>query len=294
MRASILAISFFAIVLILIGLGLSVMGSAPYAAGAGAETERAASPGANPVVVELFTSEGCSSCPPADRLLAHLQRTQPVPGADIIALEEHVDYWNDLGWNDPFSSSKFSDRQDDYAHFFRTSGPYTPQMIVDGKAQFVGSDEHDALAAIAKAARAPKATIAFQQLPDSQTAAGAVQLRVRLGPLANWHPGDLAEVVLAITEDDLSSNVTRGENAGDQLVHRAVVRRFQVLGRLDSAGSFAADPQVNLAKDWKRENLHAVAFVQDRSSRDVLGASILRLSFAAKPSQAGNATTPSM
>jgi len=294
MRASILAIAFFGIVLILFGLGRSLVGSAPYAASAVTEMERAASPGANPVVVELFTSEGCSSCPPADRLLAHLQRTQPVPGADIIALEEHVDYWNDLGWSDPFSSSQFSNRQDDYAHFFRTSGPYTPQMIVDGKAQFVGSDEHDALAAIAKAARGPKAAVTLKQLPDSQTASGAVRLHVSFGPISGWRPGDLAEVILAITEDDLSSNVTRGENAGNELVHRAVVRHFQILGRLDSAGSFAADPQVKLAKDWNRENLRAVAFVQDRSSRDVLGASILRLSFAAKPSQAADAATPSM
>jgi len=294
MRASLLAIAFFGIILILTGLGRSLIGSTPYAASTVAETERAASPGANPVVVELFTSEGCSSCPPADRLLAHLQRTQPVPGADIIALEEHVDYWNDLGWNDPFSSSQFSNRQDDYAHFFRTSGPYTPQMIVDGKAQFVGSDERDALAAIAKAARTPKAEVRFEQLPDSQTASGAVRLHVSFGPIASWRAGDLAEVILAITEDDLSSDVTRGENAGNQLVHRAVVRHFQILGRLDSTGSFAADPQVKLAKDWKRENLRAVAFVQDRSSRDVLGASILRLSSPAKASQAGNANTSSM
>lgn len=285
MRAPLFAIAFLGIVLLAIGLGRGMMGSVPYATSAGAESERAASPAANSVIVELFTSEGCSSCPPADRLLAHLQRTQPVPGADIIALEEHVDYWNDLGWNDPFSSSQFSERQDDYTHFFRTSGPYTPQMIVDGKAQFVGSDEHDALAAIAKAARAPKAKVELKQIPDSHAgvAVGTARLRVRFGPLADWPTGDFAEVLLAITEDDLSSNVTRGENAGDHLDHRAVVREFRVLGRVDSAGSFAAEPYVNIANDWKRENLRAVAFVQDRSSRDVLGASILRLSFPVEP-----------
>jgi hypothetical protein len=287
MRASLLAIGFFGIVLLAIGIGRTITGAAPYAASAGAEVERTANPAATPVIVELFTSEGCSSCPPADRLLAHLQRTQPVPGAEIIALEEHVDYWDDLGWKDPFSSMQFSNRQDDYAHFFRTSGPYTPQMVVDGKSQFVGSDEHDALAAIAKATRDPKANVELEQFSDSGAGTGATgttQLRLRLGPLADWRAGDLAEVVLVITEDDLSSNVTRGENAGDQLIHRAVVRDFRVLGRLDSAGSFAADPQVTLAKDWKRENLRVVTFVQDRTSRDVLGAAILRLSSPAKRS----------
>jgi len=284
MRSSIFAITFLGVALVLFTLGRGFMGSAPYSGSAAGEEQRAALPGANPVIVELFTSEGCSSCPPADRLLAHLQRTQPVPDADIIALEEHVDYWNDLGWKDPFSSSLFSDRQNDYANFFRTSGPYTPQMVVDGKEQFVGSDERDAVAAITKAARVPKAPVDLQQMTDSKTGGDGseiLRLHVRFGPVENWHGGELAKVILVLTEDDLSSNVTRGENAGDQLVHRAVVRDFQVLGPLDSKGSFEAEPEVNLAKDWKRENLRAVVFVQDRSSRDVLGASILRPSFEA-------------
>ncbi|HTU32760.1 MAG TPA: DUF1223 domain-containing protein [Candidatus Acidoferrum sp.] len=282
MRSRVFAIAFVVTLLILFALGHGLMGSAPYSGSAAADVDHAAAPSANPVIVELFTSEGCSSCPPADRLLAHLQRTQPVPGADIIALEEHVDYWNNLGWKDPFSSSLFTERQNDYAYFFRTSGPYTPQMVVDGKAQFVGSDEHAALAAIAKAAGAPKIPVELTQIPDSAAASdnsGNLHLRVRFGPVGNWRHGELARVILVITEDDLSSDVTRGENAGNQLVHRAVVRNFETLGRLDATGSFEAQPQVNLAESWKRENLRIIAFVQDRSSRDVLGAAILRPSF---------------
>jgi hypothetical protein len=284
MRSSLSAIAFFGIVLLSISLGRS-MGSAPHAASASAEAERAADPGTHPVIVELFTSEGCSDCPPADRLLAQLQHTEPVPGAEIIALEEHVDYWNGHGWNDPFSSPQFTDRQYDYAHFFRLrSGPYTPQMIVDGSAQFVGSNARAALAAIAEAAESPELPVTIEQTPDSNAEVGSVRLHVQVGPAASGQASDRADVLLAITEDDLSSNVTGGENAGDRLEHYGVVRALRVIGRLDATGSFAAEPKLSLAHHWKRENLRVVAFVQDPRNRHVVGASVLRLSSTAKPS----------
>src|SRR5438034_9672572 len=109
-----------------------------------------------PVLVELFTSEGCSSCPPADELLAKLVAEQPVEKAQIIALAFHVDYWNKLGWPDRFSSPKFTQRQYDYATFFGGNRVYTPQMIVDGKAEFVGSDSKKAQAALHADAAQPK------------------------------------------------------------------------------------------------------------------------------------------
>ena len=108
-----------------------------------------------PVLVELFTSEGCSSCPPADRLLIDLKDNQPVPNAQVIALGLHVDYWNYLGWNDRFSKPQFTARQQQYADRFN-DGPYTPQMIVDGGASLVGNDANGVTRAIARAAAAPK------------------------------------------------------------------------------------------------------------------------------------------
>src|SRR2546426_7678566 len=112
-----------------------------------------------PVLVELFTSEGCSSCPPADMLLGRLQQSQPVAGVEVITLSEHVDYWNQLGWTDPFSSAGLTERQRQYAAALRGDGVYTPQIVVDGKSGFVGSDSQKALRAIAEAAKAPKAGV---------------------------------------------------------------------------------------------------------------------------------------
>src|SRR5437868_1081075 len=165
-----------------------------------------------PVVVELFTSEGCSSCPPADALLSRLDREQPVEGAEVIALAQHVDYWNSLGWADPFSSHDFSARQGEYAEAFGKEGVYTPQMIVDGRAQFPGGESDKAVAAIAQAAREPKAEVSLERAPNQADAGDALRLSVRVERLPKLSDGDTADIILAVTESNLSSDVARGEN----------------------------------------------------------------------------------
>ncbi|MDX6694328.1 MAG: hypothetical protein QOF02_1931 [Blastocatellia bacterium] len=231
-----------------------------------------------PVLLELFTSEGCSSCPPADDLLSQLDKTQPLAGVEVIALSQHVDYWNQLGWADPYSTAEFSARQSDYSAAFKLDGVYTPQMVVDGQAEFVGSNRERARDAITSAARSPKATVILKRDESGgQANATTAPLQLRIENLPPISAGDTAEVLLAVTESDLLSSVSRGENSGRRLTHTAVVRQLSIVGTAGSNAAFKASPVVTIAKDWKRDNLRAVVFVQERASRKVLGAATTSL-----------------
>lgn len=234
------------------------------------------STGRAPVVVELFTSEGCSSCPPADALLARLAAQQPVAGAEVLALEEHVDYWNHLGWADPFSSREFTARQEAYEQRFDAGSVYTPQMVVDGHTELVGSQEWRARQSIAQAAQQTKTPVKLAAV-EGRVPIGALQVSV--GRLSGAAAGDKVEVFLAITEAGLHSAVTRGENAGEDLHHSPIVRVLRKIGdanpQKDTA--FSASPSLNLATSWKRENLHAVVFIQEQKSRRILGAASIPL-----------------
>lgn len=230
-----------------------------------------------PVIVELFSSEGCSSCPPADLLLARLERTQPVAGARVIALEEHVDYWNYLGWTDPFSSPQYRARQNDYAHKFFTENIYTPQMIVNGQAEFVGNDGNRAYQEIERAARAQTALVELKAVANSGDPE-LVDLSVQVANAKIGKPRD-ANVYLAVTESDLATNVLRGENSGRQLRHAPVVRSFGIIGKIDPRGANTGQitNTLRLPREWKRENLRAVVFVQERDSYRITGAGITEL-----------------
>ncbi len=249
------------------------------------QPERAPEAKTVPVLVELFTSEGCSSCPPADEALTRLEQMQPVTGAQIIALGQHVDYWNRLGWTDPFSSAAFSQRQSDYARAFGKDGVYTPQMIVDGRTEFPGGNVNLARNAINEATKTPKAMVELTRT-DSAPAANApaaktgdAPLQIRIGNMPAVSEGDTAEVMLAITESNLRTDVPRGENAGRRLRHASVVRQLRLLGVFDpqQGKAFAAAPVINIGKGVRREQLHAVVFVQERLSRRVLGAAMIAL-----------------
>lgn len=228
----------------------------------------------SPVIVELFTSEGCSSCPPADKVLAELESAQQVAGAEIIPMSEHVDYWNYIGWSDPFSSDMFSARQQAYAPIFRNDGVYTPQMVVDGQAEFIGSNLTKAQTAIARAAKLPKGEVSVQSALGAQS----VKLKISVAKLPAIVANDTAEVLLAITENNLTSQVARGENSGRRLPHTAVVRELRSLGNLNgSSKPFQTETTVLISKNWKRENLRAVIFVQERRNKRILGAASTNL-----------------
>jgi hypothetical protein len=213
-----------------------------------------------PVVVELFTSEGCSSCPAADAALRELEQAQSVPGAEVIALGEHVDYWNRLGWKDGFSSAAYTERQRQYAQGFGT-GSYTPQAVVNGRYEFVGSRTGELATTVAKAASAPQAAVAVTLVGST------AHVRVTSVPAGTT----TTEVLLAITESGLASQVGRGENAGRLLHHAAVVRQLMPLGKVRTDGTFAANPELTVNTNWKRPNLRAVVLVQEVASRRIVG-----------------------
>ena len=182
-----------------------------------------------PVLVELFTSEGCSSCPPADALLMKLEKQQPVAGAEIIILEEHVDYWEGEGWHDRFSSHQYTDRQNVYGAQFKLESVYTPQMVVDGSQQFVGNDAAKALNAISHSAQTPKIDLHLSAVSlDQGHISGTVSIT---GSSAGLPKGDL---FAALVDPEAETTVRGGENKGQQLHHAGVVRSLVRIGSIQN------------------------------------------------------------
>ena len=249
----------------LVAVALTMASIAPYAAPS------------TPIVVELFTSEGCSDCPPADTLLEKLAAAQPIAGAEIIALGEHVDYWDRLGWKDRFSSAAVTSRQQGYQTRFGTESIYTPQMVVDGRAEFVGSDANAARKAIEHALTVAHGVVTLDvtwpsPVRDRKTEGSAIQVKVSANGLPPIPKGDRADIVVLVTESGLRTDVKRGENHGRTLSHAPVVRYLATVGHVSDDGSStgSGEAAIPLGSEWQSEHLAVVAFVQQAKGRAIL------------------------
>ena len=169
------------------------------------------------VIVELFTSEGCSSCPPADSLLQQVHLKETSAGQLIVGISEHVTYWNNLGWKDPYSAQVFTDRQSIYASRLSPEGPYTPQMIVDGRDQFVGGNGSALERALRDDARRPRVNL---RIVSSALSSNGIDVRFSL----SGQGAKPLDVVAVVTDDTDRSSVLRGENSGKRLEHASVAR----------------------------------------------------------------------
>jgi hypothetical protein len=211
-----------------------------------------------PVVVELFTSEGCSSCPPADAVLSALAHDQPVAGAQIVPLGLHVTYWDQLGWKDPASLAEATARQQDYSRVFGEDRVYTPQAVIDGRDEVVGSDQAAVTRAVARAAKQPHARLSL----SARVQGDAIVASVTVSAI----PADVKEklrTVFVLTEDGLTSVVKRGENGGRTLHHDAVVRRISTTAEM-----------ARIPAQWRRDRLQVIALVQGEKSQRIVGAAI--------------------
>jgi hypothetical protein len=224
-----------------------------------------------PVLLELFTSEGCSSCPPADALLEKLDRTQPVRGADLVVLSEHVDYWDSLGWKDAFSSAQYTARQNAYAQKIDPAGGvYTPELVIDGRAGVVGSDWGGASAAIQQAAATKKRSMSI-----SRAAREGNKIIIHVDAEAPSQTGSALYVALADDRD--RSHVTRGENQGRTLSHVAVVRALTFVGTVPAQRDISRDISMHLPDGAGANGLRIVAFVQDQKTGAILSLASSRL-----------------
>ena len=215
-----------------------------------------------PVLVELFTSEGCSDCPAADALLARLDATQFVSGAQAIVLSEHVTYWNHEGWSDPFSFEAMTERQQNYVTRFGIDSSYTPQMVVDGAEQFVGSDVARLSRAVTNAALTPKQEISIEK---AEWVDGSAHFSVH-GPVASN-----TTVIAVLAENATRSEVRRGENAGRTLQHVAVVRVIKDFGSKAVDGRQLGLPGPGpLAAGESSGPLRLVVFLVDRKTGHVV------------------------
>jgi hypothetical protein len=212
-----------------------------------------------PVLVELFTSEGCSSCPPADQLLTRIEKTQP----SVIVLSEHVTYWNGIGWKDPFSSNESTRRQSDYVGRLNLESSYTPQMVVNGRYEFVGSDAATAAREIQKAAGDATTPVTISGL---QTTQNKVTFAVETGTVASP-----ARLLVVLAQDEGMQHVANGENGGRVLRHVQIARSIQQVAEVKSNSAYKGNVTLDLPQPIAGSGWHVVVFLQQGSGGPIVG-----------------------
>lgn len=251
------------------------------------ETTPRGGPAATPVLVELFTSEGCSSCPPADAVLERLDREQPVAGAEIIVLSEHVDYWDRLGWKDRFSSPQVTERQKEYQTFFGLDDVFTPQIVVNGAVQLNGSDEHGIESAVGQAIAKQELRLEFANVAVQ---GDRISFALKGGQPAL--PG-YVDVYAAVVDAEDSTEVRRGENQGRTLHHAGVVRTFGRVGSSWRTKALGERPFTLSAAGLDGPgDMRLVVFAQKKTVGPVMG--VASCSFRRSPTRgpAGSSSAP--
>jgi hypothetical protein len=251
--------------------GLICMGSSVALTGNHATATGAAAP----ILVELFTSEGCSSCPPADVTLEKMDSLQPVPGAQLIVLSEHVDYWNHDGWTDPYSSASITSRQNSYVRALGLKTAYTPQIFIDGTAELRLNDPAQASQIFQKAVSVSKVLVRITSATIEGNEPAIVQGTIEAESGPEQHSAD---VNVAVALDHVESQVSGGENRGRHLVHVAVVLEITKVGKLQKGKSFRQDFRVKLnLPHTSSSDIRIVAFIQETGPGQVLGASLRKV-----------------
>jgi len=224
-----------------------------------------------PVLVELFTSEGCSSCPPVDAWLLQMDTAQPVTGAQLIVLSEHVDYWDHDGWKDPYSSPVVTERQGDYAHAFRLDSPFTPQVVVNGTVNLKLSDLEQIKQTFEQASAASTIPVTITSAAVDPGSPAILRARVEVDGHSAERNADIYE---AVALDHAESQVLHGENGGKHLMHVAVVQQFSKIGKIEKGKTFSRAIELKLKPGTDPKNARLVVFVQESGPGKVLGAAL--------------------
>ena len=251
--------------------GLAVMPALVLATSGAVDPPAPASNAARtPILMELFTSEGCLSCPPVDTWVARIDAAQPVAGAEIIVLSEHVDYWDHDGWKDPFSSPAITERQQEYVHNLGLSDVYTPQIVVDGAFEVKPADAQQTSQNLTKAAGTPMIPV---RLSSAAVSAGSLTGHIEVDGSADKKNAD---VFVAVAIDKTLTDVLAGENNGRKLENVAVVKAMVKVGKLEKGKTFDQPFTVKLWPNADPANLRVIAFVQESGPGKVLGAGMTK------------------